>query len=402
MNLPPPKKLQPDCAPKDGRILMVDTLRGMLAWLVVLYHCIGMAGYHASQYPILSVFNANDAVCCFFIVSGFSIVCSLLGSSAETSLKSFFVRRWFRIYPIYILALALTFAATTAMAWSMPHPPEGTWLGVILNYQRPDHAALQHWGLHLFMLQGTLPDWILAGNRDAILCPAWSLSIEEQFYLLAPIPILLFVKKKRLWHLISIFAVFGTLWAIRRIPNFNPDWYVKNGFIIQFYDYFLLGICSAFVIHKNTPTPWRWAYAGGMLLALGLNWRLHRGPEPAVVLWCFVFALVFISRTKWKHWIHWPVRILENRAFVWLGKCSYSTYLFHWMFMALSVFLLEKWVPGQGTSPGRFVYILAFTGLATLGFSSALQIFVESPLIAMGRKIAKKFRQPGVPPTSQP
>ena len=155
----------PAPAPASARIPSLDGFRGISIILVLLGHLVGTAGFPPSAAPIIHngyLDVANLGVRVFFVISGLLITLLLLRELEKTgrvSLRHFFFRRAFRILPAYIAFVVVTIVAWRAGLVSLTGRDLAHALTFTVNYD-----ASRSWGIgHL-----------------------WSLSVEEQFYLLWP------------------------------------------------------------------------------------------------------------------------------------------------------------------------------------------------------------------------
>jgi peptidoglycan/LPS O-acetylase OafA/YrhL len=143
-----------------GRIPSLDGLRAVSIALVIVGH----ASLSTNAPRFLTHFEhlGNFGVRCFFVISGFLITTLLLKERQKTgtiSIKAFYIRRSLRIFPpslVYIGAIGLC----SALGWLMLQPGD---LLHALTYTMNYHVHRERWLDHL-----------------------WSLSVEEQFYLLWP------------------------------------------------------------------------------------------------------------------------------------------------------------------------------------------------------------------------
>ena len=107
----------------------IEGLRGWLAWAVVFWHCIYMFGIHKLYPQVDKLHMVGDfAVCLFIIISGF-VITNLLLEKREPYGR-YIYRRFLRLYPVYIICLALgiigtyaTFEVMLAMPWGELTPP---------------------------------------------------------------------------------------------------------------------------------------------------------------------------------------------------------------------------------------------------------------------------------------
>nr|WP_279324400.1 acyltransferase [Chryseobacterium pyrolae] len=196
------------------RLYGLDHLRALAILLVLMYH------YRAFKHPAwidtIGKFGWTG-VDLFFVLSGFLISGQLfkeIEKSGSISLKTFFTKRFFRIIPPYCFTLFLYFA--------FPFFRERESLSSFWKFV----TFTQNYGLDVI-------------NRGTF-SHAWSLCIEEQFYLLLPLMLLIAVKTKVLRYtvffaviliLFSMTARF-TLWENSIVPvldteDFWKEWYMK-------------------------------------------------------------------------------------------------------------------------------------------------------------------------------
>ena len=150
-----------------GRIVELDALRGLAAVVVVLFH--------SSQKRIPCGWAAVDL---FFVLSGFLITSIILRhGSSPGFLKSFYVRRALRVWPIYYALIAVLIVLSPLLA----RPTHWAGLPYTLTFT-------QSLPLYWSMISPTFSDYF--GH-------SWTLAVEEQFYLLWP-PLVLIAGRKRL------------------------------------------------------------------------------------------------------------------------------------------------------------------------------------------------------------
>ncbi|MEO5716865.1 MAG: acyltransferase family protein [Luteolibacter sp.] len=334
----------------------IDGLRAVAVIGVVLFH----AGF---GFP-----GGYVGVDIFFVISGF-LITSLILRDLKTgtfSMFDFWERRARRILP----ALAVVTAFTLVVGYYLLFPQDYRALGTGIMALAAFSSNIQFWGE---------TGYFAAAADQKPMLHTWSLSVEEQFYLLIPIILCLlwrWGKAHRAFHLLLwgglaslALAIYGTY----RAPSAT---------------FFLL------------PTR-TWEIAAGSLLAFAapvLSWRLRNGMGAlgaiSILLPFFLYspvtrfpglaaippvagaALLIWSGMRsgdpkdgsWKPAI--TERLLAIRPLVWIGLLSYSLYLWHWPLLAFyryaGIF--------QDSVSIRATLLVASLGLACLSLR-----FVEQP-----------------------
>ncbi len=168
-------------------IRQLDSIRAFAVFLVILSHWF-------SPYSAINFFpNGAIGVDIFFVLSGFLITGILLENrkfaeanefSKSTTVKNFYVRRVLRIFPVYYLFIFLLLIF---------HEHTGTHIKSAFPY-----FVTYTSNYYFFNLQ----EW------DGMLSHLWSLSVEEQFYLIWPW-VMIFVRRKYFLHAVIIFLCIG-------------------------------------------------------------------------------------------------------------------------------------------------------------------------------------------------
>src|SRR5262245_2437977 len=168
----------------------LESLRGLMALWVFLGHVVLLSGIRDENRILRQISNAGLPVDVFIILSGFVITLLLLPQSL--SFPHFIARRFFRLYPVYMISLALAAALRVLFG-------TGEQVRRMLPWARPEELeraadALnsateyfwQHVAAHATMLHGAMPHSLLPWGPSTFNNPAWSISLEWQFYLVAP------------------------------------------------------------------------------------------------------------------------------------------------------------------------------------------------------------------------
>ena len=159
--------------------------RFIAAILIVLFH-FGRNTTPFNNTAISSIIGLAPAgVSYFFLLSGFILSSVYYKKSEEINKKQYYLKRFVRIYPVYLLALIILIGF------------------LLLTKQVVDIKAVF---LQIFLLQAWFPGFIKTLN-----IPSWSLSVEAFFYLLFPFLIANLKQIRKKWLLISIGLSFWFL-----------------------------------------------------------------------------------------------------------------------------------------------------------------------------------------------
>jgi len=161
------------------RVPELDGLRGVAVSLVVVFHYArrpARAG-HFSRAAAAFCHHGLDRSRSFFVLSGFLIGGILMNVRESRSfLKTFYARRFFRIVPIYYLWIVFYIL----LVWSA-----GSYITRPLQFRNSAAARPRHF--FLFSVFAEFCAVTLFGLAGAWFGHLWSLAVEEQFYLVAPV-----------------------------------------------------------------------------------------------------------------------------------------------------------------------------------------------------------------------
>ncbi|MBL8701294.1 MAG: acyltransferase [Alphaproteobacteria bacterium] len=347
-----------------SRIEPLEGLRGLLALWVVIAHVLALAGMGVGwRGPFKLLTNGTHAVDVFIILSGFVIF--LLIDRRRETYGRFIWRRFWRLFPSYVACSALMIAFTPLVipvlqAWPIEHPLNASRLQIMEDTL--DHLGA-HVAAHLPMLHAAIPPEILPNSAYAILGQAWSISLEWQFYLLAPAVFAALRGGAR-----PLAIVVGLAAAVHfAIPAYE-------GFLPRHVPYFAVGIASYFLLARaERPTIPDLPVVAAALAYFATH-------DVALVLWAAVFAAIYRPDARGAALLN---AALSASPFRWLGKISYSVYLFHAIAMYLAMMIVARF--GEPTSSiGTFLALLAITVTGTLAGAAILYRFLEAPGIRLG------------------
>ena len=363
----------------------LDGLRGLLASWVAISHILLWCGF--ASFKVLprcvsgweTLIFAMPAVETFIILSGFAI--SFLLDSRQQSYGTFLRGRFFRIYPVYLVCLI--FGACTMGLTPMIHPlwqnPTAEMMQRIFASERGHFFA--HALGHLSLLNGVIPTKLLQDATGTILPPGWSITLEWQYYLLAPIIARWVQSSSRLLVLGGI-AFLGEQYAYHW-QNPHP------AFLPAQLPLFLLGIGSYHVYAHFCATSGsrsaRYALAVSVFCCAAMVLRWH---SIAMLIWALAFGSILVQGPGFVgRGLAVISRILRHPLLQQLGRVSYPLYLVHWPVILLCFFLLGQWKPGIASMEAA-MWMLLIAPPIFLGAATALHRWVEAPFMKIGRGIA--------------
>jgi peptidoglycan/LPS O-acetylase OafA/YrhL len=341
------------------RIYYLDLLRALAIMLVFTGHTV--LSYGSPSYLAPLQFGGTG-VDLFFLLSGWLIGSQLFSEQKKSSnidVKRFWIRRWMRTMPAYfaVLFVTLTQLYMTKDAVSNPLP----YFIFAQNYFYP---------LEYFTI-------------------SWSLSVEEQFYLVIA-PFILFIHRfsnnKQSFILIVMLLMPSLFRELGWFNNLNET-HVR-------WDCCLMGVLLAHTYFKH-PELWTAAkrfikpalFIGILAYVAFFYFRWHppfeNYQDPSKLLLACVFALLVFYAVN-KPISHKP---LGYTVIMHISTRSYSFYLLHPEALALTERLLEEF---------NFVLYYCFALIVSLLLSEILYRLVELPFIAMREKYSFSSKYPQI------
>lgn len=318
----------------------LNTIRFIGAFSVILGHIElikSLYGFPNLMYlPFYKNTNGHVGVILFFVLSGFLITYFLLEELQEKKTidyKKFYLKRLFRIWPIYYLMIMISVFLLPRILFLLNN--------VKLEYQFKEY--------YLYLL--FIPN-IAKVNQNFIAGAThlWSIGVEEQFYLIWPLLIITF--KKNLLKLFIVIFVIITLipsfidFTFIRLPVLQDFIQLKH-FVSSFFISFkinamALGAIIAYFSHKNKIIPrslFSRSIESIMFLLISFSWilGLHFGVFTDEI-YAIGFSILLFSITN----NNASILIFKNPIVDYLGKISYGLYVYHWIVIVLVIEILKK------------------------------------------------------------
>lgn len=337
-----------------GRFAGLDGIRALAVSAVVWHHTHGPV----ALLPMSR--NGFLGVDVFFVLSGFLISTLLLRERDETgriSLRRFYIRRSLRIFPLYYLVLALLSLYFVAAGSGSS---QRAWYLAELPY----HATYTS-------------NWV---DIKSLMAITWSLSTEEQFYLVWP-PLLVLLRRCSIPLLL---AVLG----LSQVVNFGvvDSWLASHGLpysalpILQCtFAPIVLGALLAFVLHaqplrrqlhQRLPRYMPIIAFALMIAAANIGGDIRGLPRLVFQLASTAFIAAVVLRPSDR-----IVRILEWRPLAYLGTISYGVYLLH----MIVVDVVRRLMAFVDLHADSLVFVTCLIG--TIALSAASFRYFERPLL---------------------
>lgn len=372
-------------SPAKSKLHGLDHLRALAITLVFLYHY-GRLFPHPEWVNTVSKFGWTG-VDLFFVLSGYLIASQLFATPEATKkafIKTFYVKRFFRIIPAYLAVVGLYFF--------FPYIHEREALAPLWKYL----TFTQNLGLDL-RSQGTFSH-------------AWSLCIEEQFYLFLPLLLAAFVRfralQKGAWLLVALalsgfvirsyayqhFAapysdddVFGIFW-LKAI--YYPTWCRLDGL--------LAGVGLAALCQYRPAFAQRFLKHGNVLAAAGLvvltaayflcleetSFAASVAGFPLVALGYGLLVAGAVGPTGFLY-------SLKSTLAATVATLSYAVYLTHKFVIHVTQELCNQWGADKDSNG---MFLLCTT--ATLSVSLFLNKAIEKPFLQLRQRLLRKGTKP--------
>jgi peptidoglycan/LPS O-acetylase OafA/YrhL len=311
----------------------LDVLRTAAVLMVLINHL--TRHYHFDRFDDIGLFG----VLLFFVHTSLVLMYSMHRSPLKgfALVKDFYVRRFFRIYPLSILAVL------TAVALHLHADGRGLSSG-----PRPGALELVS---NLLLIQNLT-------YSSSIIGPLWSLPIEVQMYL--ALPFLFLWKKRSFWKLLALWLACGLL---GHFPQTIPAlaWFS----LLIFVPNFLPGIMAFTLPEKRSIPSYLWP-PFIFLLTLVFLWMPSRRVGAEVCL------LLGVALPRFKEITFRPLKFISHR----IATYSYGIYLGHSFFIWFALTRHNSW----------FLFWLMWLIIPVVLYHA-----VEHPAIELGRGLAERI-----------
>lgn len=295
-------------------------IRGLAAISVVIWHTVG----HDAGLPLVNM-PGRTAVWIFFGISGYVIAYGFVHRRYlldGSGLKHFYLNRFLRIYPLFLLL--------SVLGWLT------MWVGSGQNPLEWANVPSQFFGLqfnHAYKLNSVF----------------WTLGLEIQFYAIAPALVMLFFINNARWRWGIVAACYLGLIAFNWSAVRYLGWSVDGRNLPSVLPHFFAGMAGCALV---VPVKSSKARATGYLMAalaclVASNWLYHRQPawfwntrgtvlvDAMILLFIFAHASLQPPVATASKWV---------RTLLWMGTLSYGIYAWHAYLMASIDWLSTNWM----------------------------------------------------------
>jgi peptidoglycan/LPS O-acetylase OafA/YrhL len=354
------------------KLEFVDALRGVAILAVVSLHSSEAV---APASPILARLMSEGTlgVQLFYVMSAITLGMSWDSRSNRESspVRNFFLRRAFRIVPMFYVAIILYLCTR----------------GLAANYWAPDGIKWSYVLLTATFLNGFHPETI-----NSVVPGGWSIAVEMTFYAFLPLILMRLTSWQARCALLAASIAFHFLWKAAWMLFYSPMYPPEQQYLVGASAYcsffFQLPIFAtgllAYLAFRDQTVLKTWVIIGNCVLLLSfavLPWRLFSAAVSHNEVMSFIFALAAMTLACY------PTRLVCNRVVILLGQVSFSLYLVHFAVLDL---LSRIGVQGlfARTDLGSILYLLCVLALSG-AVSYVCYRTIELPGIALGKHLIR-------------
>ncbi|GAA4123533.1 acyltransferase family protein [Aminobacter aganoensis] len=339
----------------------------------------GVVAFHFGMSNLPGGFIGVDI---FFVISGFLITRHLMqeiGRSGTVDLWRFYGRRARRLLPASLLVIVATLLA-------------GYFILAPSEQQLYAKGALfaSSYVINLWLLRWSF-DYFAADTAINPFLHFWSLSVEEQFYLLWPAFLLLVARFRPGERGVAVFlgvATVASFAACAWMTTVSQPWafYFSP---LRAWEFAVGGLVSL-TVAERWASGFRFApamgWAGLALIVVTYLTVSEADPFPGFLALMPVLGTAMLLLSGARQSAAGPAALLSLAPFQWTGKLSYSLYLWHWPVIVFATIL----IPDLSLA-GRLACLAATFGLSLLSYH-----FVENPVRLSGWLSAGSVRSLGL------
>lgn len=360
----------------------IDSLRGWAILGVLTVHTAVFYGHDLSPVIKILVNSGKYGVQLFFLVSAYTLFISMSVRKVERNkLTNFFIRRFFRIAPVFYCAL-------------IGYLLLDNWFVDLARGNQTTHSVSSVLAT-IFFVNSFNPYWI-----NSVIGVNWSVAIEMIFYILVPSLFITIntLKKSVVAYIVVLILAVLLSWQMALFPLIKDtevwNWFIYFCLPVQL-PVFVLGIIWYFAaqnagfIHINNKGYSLLFY--GLFLLFFLLACFVRIPfilPHLIISISFLFLCIGVYL--------FPLKLLVNDITAFIGKISFSIYLVHWAIaQRLNAILKFDILHDKLNQQPLLFFIICFFTLTTssIFISYFTYRFLETPAVLVGKRIINKLEK---------
>jgi peptidoglycan/LPS O-acetylase OafA/YrhL len=373
----------------NNRIEQLDSVRGLAALVVLISHLplIGMPLLATNMLKALGIINGHAAVVIFFVLSGFVLSIPFFKQN-KIEYTPYLIKRIFRIYMPY--AIAVIFALfLSQMFYSVKIDGLGQWVNKLWKTEVTTKLIMEH----IYLIGNT--------HTESFNGAIWSLIHELRISLIFPFVVIL-VKRFSLKYNMLLCLLLCCIAGMNNIFHIQ----ISNGYLVTYFDtitFLSVFICGALIAKHHSIIMHYYSALSIRVrfIILGLSIIMYNY-VPYIIFYATNFlnneifsaySLIIMEHITTLGAIGFIISamgsvriatILMQKPIAFLGKISYSLYLFHMPVLLSCVFLLN----------GRFSYYLisAIATVLSIIVATCAWYTIENPFNRVGRSLSAKLR----------
>ncbi len=360
---------------ESSRVAWLDQVRGVAIFMVVAVHC--AQGLNSLNPYFLRVLEFGQfGVQLFFVASAYTLAMTYVERAGEQHrVRKFYVRRFFRIAPLYYCAI---------LFYALFH------FSMQLFWARVDRVTVFPYDLLGVLANASFSHMLFATYHNNVVPGGWSIGVEMLFYVIFPVAFYAAQVAYKFAALRGVFFISAITicLAIAASVMLAPIGGLANGSFEYFgllnqAPVFVVGICLYFYLENNCQHPSK-AVLFSLLFLSAMSSALLWSIEPVnaysflplTVALSFGFAIILFRSGSGRH----------REALAAIGRQSFSIYLCHWVFAFAVGVAQRKLFPGLKP---EIMFFLGFPAVLFVSWllSRHLLAVVESKGINIGKRL---------------